>query len=302
MSISLICKICNKSFNRIQSLGSHVVQKHKISKEEYYLKHLVKFIPKNFCGICKSPTRFQNLIVGYGKFCSGICAGKSNKFRNKEEKKKISIATKKAMTKPDVRKKFLDAIKKPKSVETIKKLSNSAKQRFIKNPLLKDKIYTKKRNKKISISKKKYWKTADKTHISNLWKRLKEKDENKWKRHLLKASQLGFKKMFSDGGETKLEKRMYEFLEKNNIQYQKQYELDYKLYDAYLLEYNILLEFDGEFWHKLSLTECVYPFQKNSFYNDLKKNKIAKDHNIPLFRIRENELPEKILECINSIK
>ena len=45
-----------------------------------------------------------------------------------------------------------------------------------------------------------------------------------------------------------------------------------------------------------------FPFQKNSFYNDITKNEIAKNHNIPLFRIRENENPEKILEYINSIK
>jgi len=59
---------------------------------------------------------------------------------------------------------------------------------------------------------------------------------------------------------------------------------------------------DGEFWHKQSLNECKYTFQTMNFYNDLHKNDIAKKHNIPLLRIRENDDPKKILESINSIK
>ena len=43
---------------------------------------------------------------------------------------------------------------------------------------------------------------------------------------------------------------------------------------------------------------CKYPFQKNSYYNDRHKDEIAKKHGIPLFRIREDESPEKILECL----
>ena len=74
--------------------------------------------------------------------------------------------------------------------------------------------------------------------------------------------------------------------------------MDGKLFDAYLIEYNILLEFDGEFWHKSSLEECMYDFQKESFYNDQIKNSIAKKHDITLYRIRENDNPTIISDIL----
>jgi very-short-patch-repair endonuclease len=287
----------------MQSLGSHFVQFHKISKEDYYIKYLTKSFEPHLCEICGTPTRFHNIIVGYGRFCSGVCAGKANRFRSEEDKRKISESTKLAMKRPDVIQRHLTAVRKPKSKETLQKMSDSGKQRFIKNPELKQKIYTLERNKKISQSKLKYWKTRpeEKKRVGTIWKILKEKDENKWRKHLLRASKLGFEKIYGDDGETTLEIKMYSFLQSKNIRFEKQYEIEYKLFDAYLPDYNILLEFDGEFWHKKSLDECDYDFQITSYHNDILKNEIAQRHNIPLFRIRENEPPEKILECLNII-
>jgi len=338
---NLKCKICNRDCNGFVSLGTHIIRSHKISTKKYYDKFM-KSLDEGFCKSCKGQTEFKTLSEGYRPTCSQSCSRKlmfseearkkskqtclerygvenpsslywvkkkiSNTQRERlldpKEREKISIATKIAMKKPDVRQKFFAAVKKPKSKETIKKMSDAGKQKFINDPTLKDRLYTTERNEKISDFKTEYWKThpEEKERVGNIWKLLKEKDETKWRKHLLRASQLGFNKIFHDGGETKLEKKMYKFLDLNNIKYQKQYELEYKLYDAYLLDYNILLEFDGEFWHKLSIEECAFPFQKNSFYNDITKNGIAKQHNIPLFRIRENDPPEKILEYINSIK
>lgn len=267
------CKICNKHFDRIQSLGSHFVQRHRISKEEYYLKYLTKSEPQHLCGVCNKPTRFHNLIVGYGRFCSGVCAGKANKFRSEEDRQKIADATKLAMKRKDVKQKHLDAVRKPKSEETLKRMSEKAKMRCTDE--WKKKMYTEERNKKISDSKKLYWKThpEERKRIMDIWKKRSE---------------------------TSLEIKMYEFLTSCGIKFEKRYELDQKQYDAYLPDYHILVEFDGEFWHKKTLDECVYNFQTFNFYNDRRKNEIAQKHNIPLFRIRENDPPEKILEYIKN--
>jgi very-short-patch-repair endonuclease len=54
---------------------------------------------------------------------------------------------------------------------------------------------------------------------------------------------------------------MYNFLLKSGIRFEKRYELGHRQYDAYLPDHNILLEFDGEFWHRKSLDECKYSFQ-----------------------------------------
>ena len=153
----------------------------------------------------------------------------------------------------------------------------AGKQKFINDPTLKSRLYTKERNEKLSKSKKHYWNThpEERKRIMNIWK---------------------------DRKETSLEVKMYKFLEDNKIKFEKKYELNQKQYDAYLTDYNVLLEFDGEFWHKQSLNECKYTFQIMNFYNDINKNEIAKKHNIQLLRIRENDDPQIIIEYINSIK
>lgn len=299
---NIICKICKREFNNFQSLGSHTTQFHKISKEEYYKNYILNlpnFISK--CKNCDNSTRFISLVKGYSR-CCGVKCSKLFDCKNPEYIKNISIKTKEAMQRPDIRRRLLNAVRKPKSDKTIQLMSEKAKLRCTKS--WKENLYTKERNEKISDFKIEYWKNnpAEKKRVGNIWKSWKEKDEIGWRRHLLMAARKGFEKIMEMKEETSLEVKMYKFLEENDIKFEKQYELDYKFYDAYLPDYNILLEFDGDFWHKPELEECVYQCQKTVYHNDLNKNEIAKRHNISLFRIRENDSPEKILEYINSIK
>jgi very-short-patch-repair endonuclease len=128
---------------------------------------------------------------------------------------------------------------------------------------------------------------------------LKEKDESKWRENLLRASRLGFKKIFSPTGNTSLEDRLYKQLELENIKYIPQYVLDYKIFDAYLPDYNLVIEIDGIFWHPKSLDECKYEFQKTSYFNDLEKENLLKQKGIKLVRIRENQFPESIIYLYN---
>ncbi|NDB56593.1 hypothetical protein EB169_12310 [archaeon] len=76
--------------------------------------------------------------------------------------------------------------------------------------------------------------------------------------------------------------------------------LDYKIFDAYLPEYNLIIEIDGNFWHPKSIDECKYEFQKTSYFNDLEKENLLKQKGIRLIRIRENEFPESINSIINQ--
>ena len=87
-------------------------------------------------------------------------------------------------------------------------------------------------------------------------------------------------------------------LEVEKINYIKKYELGGKVYDAFLPDYNILLEVDGDFWHKNSIEECVYDFQKESYYNDILKNSIADDNHIKIVRIKEKQIPLTIKEIL----
>lgn len=293
------CLICNTLFDNKRSLNSHLFNKHQLNPKQYYDK-FIKKESEGFCGFCYKQTGFRNTTYGYKKMCSRKCYDLL--LLTDERKHNVSILTKKAMQRDDVKENIKKHHSKGVSDETRKKMSILAKRKFIDNPGIKEKMYTEERNKKISIAKEKYWKEHpdDKIRVGNMWKKEKEKDEVKWRKRLLNASKKGFEKIYAPNGETSLETKLYNFLSNNNIKYEKQYELDGKLFDAYLTEYNILLEFDGEFWHKSSLEECIYDFQKESFHNDEIKTLIAKNHNIHLYRIRENDDPNVILDILSK--
>jgi very-short-patch-repair endonuclease len=93
----------------------------------------------------------------------------------------------------------------------------------------------------------------------------------------------------------KFERRLYLILETEKIKYLPQFEVGGKFYDAYLPDYNVLLEFDGFYFHKQSYTECVYPIQKRNLKNDKRKDFIAKVNGYKLIRIKE-------LDYVTSIK
>jgi hypothetical protein len=88
---------------------------------------------------------------------------------------------------------------------------------------------------------------------------------------------------------TALEIHYYNMLTELKIEFVPQYPLCGRFYDAYLPKYNVLLEFDGTFWHPKTEEEAVYNHQKKSFKVDKLKNKYAKDYGITLYRIREEE-------------
>lgn len=338
---NISCKICNKLFGSFTWLSRHITHNHPdITLKEYYDNHVSNW-KLNRCVVCNGEGLFINLSKGYRKTCSRFCAAQlmhtpdarekakksclerygvsnpvtlksirdkisttqKNRFINQNERRKTSVATKFAMMREDVKQKHLTAVRLPKSPETLKKMSVSARQKFINDPTLKLKIYTKIRNKKISTHKKTYWKLnpQKKERVGMLWKYQKEKmGETEWKKHLLRIAKIGFEKIFGNNGETKLESKMYSFMDEHGIKYNKQFELDNRLFDAYLPDHNILLEFDGEFWHKLSLDDCKYDFQRVAFHNDRKKDCIAKAHNIKLFRIKENDSCDRIMEILKK--
>jgi very-short-patch-repair endonuclease len=112
------------------------------------------------------------------------------------------------------------------------------------------------------------------------------------------------KMKISNGGMTKPEKYIMDFLKKRNIHLICEYPIEWlnikKYYDFYLPSYNILIEYDGDYWHKNSLEECENDLQINNFRNDRLKDKIAQELGYKLIRITgNNKNIETILENIN---
>ncbi len=154
-------------------------------------------------------------------------------------------------------------------------------------------IYTPDRNKKISRKKKEWWKNNPEMKLmaAQIAKKWKERDEIGFLKHRKNNAIKGYLCAIKSG-ENKFEKKIYNLLKNQNIEFEKQYQVDGKLFDAYLLKYNTLLEFDGYFFHKKSLNECKYPIQVKNYWNDLKKNVIANKNKFRLIRIRENKIDE----------
>lgn len=204
------------------------------------------------------------------------------------------------MNNPEIRTKFLQAVRRPKSLDTKKRMSVSGKQKFIDDPTLKPRIYTQHRNFKVAKKKTIYWAThpEEKKKVGLNWKKWKERDEIGWRNHLRTISKKGFEKIFSPNGDTSLEIKLYEMLQNEGLVFSKKHEVDGKIYDAYLPHVNVLIEIDGAFWHKESLLDCQYEFQRESFHNDRKKEEIARRNNMKLIRIKEHHIPKTIKEIL----
>lgn len=161
-----------------------------------------------------------------------------------------------------------------------------------------DEIYSKERNKKISVGKAKWWSTIDKSTRSLWWKKNIKKfrsriGEDKYLASLAQKSILGYKAVCGIEGSS-LEKKIKAKLENEGILYTHQYELGRYSYDFYLPSYNLLIEADGVFFHPLTKSECKYKWQEQNVDRAERKNILAKEMGYNLIRIREDAIPENI--------
>lgn len=144
-------------------------------------------------------------------------------------------------------------------------------------------IITEERNKKISNSKKEWWKAQDKA-ILNKW--LGEYRGSEKHIDMCKSNQLNATKRAIRSKISKPEKEYAKQLKKDGIEYKQQYFLNGYFFDFYLPKENLLIEIDGKFYHPLKEEDCVYEIQKHNFYRDIKKTKVALDMGFNLKRIR----------------
>lgn len=75
------CKICNVECKSYKSLSLHIIKNHKITIQQYYDKFLKK-INEGVC-YCNNKTTFQNIRIGYAKFCSMKCLASCSEILEK---------------------------------------------------------------------------------------------------------------------------------------------------------------------------------------------------------------------------
>jgi len=95
------------------------------------------------------------------------------------------------------------------------------------------------------------------------------------------------KLVFPNKKTTSLEIQFEQFLNKNNIRYVTQYPVREKKFDFYLSDMLLLVEVDGEYWHR----------KESSIKNDISKHQICLEEGIQIVRISsDNWSPEIIFE------
>jgi len=81
----IVCRICNKKFNR--GFGMHLKGNHNIDAIRYY-DHYFKKENEDICSCCGKKTSFNGVILGYNRTCSKSCADKL-RWINKESREKF---------------------------------------------------------------------------------------------------------------------------------------------------------------------------------------------------------------------
>jgi hypothetical protein len=254
-----ICQVCLKSF---QNLTSHINAKHNLNKSSYYSLYpgaelIDKELSKKFSDRAKQTHKQLKEAdpVEYSRVRRQTCETMRNKkgkdFRHSDETKEKMSAS------------HTGQARAPHTEETKAKLSQAKTGKPLK---LSDEAKKSKSEKQKQRWQERKGNTAEfAEYISALSKARKEYI-------LLNGVSLPKK-----GKKTSIETRFELFLIDHGIEYKFQYFLNGKYYDFYLPLTNMLIEVDGEYWHR-------FP---RAIKNDLEKHVIAKDANIRLLRLTE---------------
>lgn len=287
-----ICKICQKECTNINSLRSHSIQKHKISSEEIYLNYVLNGVkPKCECGCGETPS-FISVVKGYSKFIQSHhnrVPGKNNYHKNPETHQKAINTQKKNWEEGKYKGWWED-----KTPDTIKKIEG------IKNKLRNDKERGKKISKKLKGKPK-----SEESKIKNSISQKKRYINNpKLKEELSKKRTKWLKTKLSNK-KTKIEIKFESILNLLGVKYEYQYEFKKRLFDFKLVDKDILIEVDGDFYHcnpNTKHSEVIYETQKLTKKNDEYKNTLCQNHGMRLLRYWEKDINERPEWVISELK
>lgn len=264
------CRVCDKHF---KNLTSHINAKHNLNKDQYLAlfpgekivdDELSKIFADRSQKLHEKLKRenFQAYHATRVKTCKKMRDIKGEEFYHTEE-------TKKKMS-----------------------LSHYGKPRAPHTEKTKEKISRAKQGKSLLLSD-----AAKKAKSEKQKRRWQERKENaeEFSQYISQLSQqrknyilLHGNSVPKKGKKTSVEKRFEDFINKQNIaDYNFQYFLHGKYYDFFIPSLNMLIEVDGEYWHRFS----------SAIKNDIEKHIIANDSNLKILRISEKcWKPELIFE------
>lgn len=95
--------------------------------------------------------------------------------------------------------------------------------------------------------------------------------------------------------DTKPELEFESFLINNNIEYLKQFPTEYGSIDFYLVDDDMYVEIDGEYWHPMKLENLNFQLLGNAIHDSIKSKNL-----VNLYRVRSNDISN--ITCIDDIK
>lgn len=317
----IICKICNKEFNKTISFSYHL-KNHNISKKDYLIKFDFDGIhPTCLCGCGKevtfSPRRKQRGRNGFCKYYkdhykrvqSEITKGKLKDLSYLD----IDVVLKKYQIDSEtLENSYNDYMNFQKSMRQILNDVSIDKRTLIswwnKLGLIKDKAIFRRTQKRHQG----FWKPKKEIDLNKIFdiyqfikknpniftiSNLKIKFRIKESRLILQRTlydQYGkeeIDKLISIGNSSKAELDLYFILVyyfgQKNVK--RQFKIEKKYYD-YKLGEKILIEYDGDYWHS----------RPDSIKNDNLKNDLATKNGYILFRIKESE--SRNIEILKKIE
>ncbi len=294
----IICEICQKKLKNLAThLSTHNYNIEKYRKEFKYL---------GLSRITSKETRKNMSIARIGFKASEITRQKQSAI----SKERQILLWKNPEYKEKIKKSLLGHKKKDTSKmnKNKPKLSDQAKKKIsdkLKGITLEDRFGKEKaqeiknrKNNSVKESKRKLMNDPIRKEIFINKMKLAAKNRIKrWKEINYKGANI-----------SKPEQKFEELLKMHDILFYSQFYIEYKdtyrKFDFLLLDYKILVEIDGTYWHgRKKEFPILNESQIANRKNDIIKNKLAKKNNFKLIRIWDDELDKginKILEIINK--
>ena len=96
-----------------------------------------------------------------------------------------------------------------------------------------------------------------------------------------------------------------QLLQKNNIQYEREKGIGVYSFDFYLIDLDIYVQIDGDYWHSNPAFYKDGPVtkgQKINYLRDINKNVFCQKNNLKLLRFWENDILNNLIEIQNKLK
>lgn len=153
------------------------------------------------------------------------------------------------------------------------------------------------RTKAISDAKKAWWKNKTKEERSLFIKQvvipktISKLGYDNFVKKCRKAGIGGYNAVISKGVKKErngFESYMLSIIEQKGYNYIEQFEIDGWFYDCFIPEKNLIIEFDGDYWHAETEEGCINSRLENQWNIDRKKDTLAVKNGYNIIRIRES--------------